>query len=460
MAIATSAATQSVTAALRSVDIEASSAAERNVSIDCVRGFAVLGILFRNIYLFGMPSSAYAVPVIWGDAQVLNILSWAFTEIFVDGVMRALFSMLFGASALMILQTNIGSTPVARVDRYFRRLLCLMGLGLLHGYFLLWTYDVLFLYGLLGMFLFPLRNLSARTLIATAACMIVVSTIISMFALFLDELSTEQTVSQLQPTIVAPVLISNPIEQLNLDTDDDEILKTLLEDWVAEYQIRSGGYVENFLATIPMTFEQQTTELFKTHMVDVGALMLIGMALFKLGVLGAERSNAFYTRMAVVSYGIGLTLNLADICGTFGYGPTFLQTDTWTYIGYDVGRVSIALGHLAAIILLVKNGWFRSLVNLFASAGRMALTNYVAQSVICITLFFGFGFGLFAKFEHYQLLLIAVLIGIVLLFSSTLCLRVLGAGPLEWLMRLMLCDKSRLPVEAHGVSESVLAPRS
>ncbi len=455
MAIAATPATLPDASSSRAAELQAEPVSTRNTAIDCVRGFAVLGILFRNIYVFGMPSSAYAVPLLWGDAELPNVVTWAFTEIFVDGVMRALFSMLFGATALMLLQIPSDSSPVARIDRYYRRLLCLMGLGLLHGYLLLWPYDVLFLYGLLGLFLFPLRNLSARLLIATAAGMIVLSAVVSMFASVLDELPVDQSALQGQPTIAEPILASSPIEQLELDGDDDEVLKTMLQDWLDEYQIRSGGYAENLIATIPMTIEQQTTELFKTHAIDVGALMLIGMALFKLGVLGAARSTAYYIRMAAVCYGVGLTFNVADICATLEWGPVFLRTDTWTYIGYDIGRISIALGHLAAVILLVKSDCLHPLVNSFAATGRMALTNYVAQTVICITLFFGFGFGLFAKFEHYQLLLIAFSIGIALIFASKICLRTFGIGPLEWSMRCVLHGRPQTSEKAHEAGEKL-----
>ncbi len=441
MAIAGSTAQQIIAPVAHSFNQQTEAFAERNFVLDTVRGFAVLGILLRNIFVFGMPSSAYAMPLIWGDSPFANMFTWAFSETFVDGTMRAMFSMLFGASALLILRAPADNASCSPVDRYYRRLMWLMGLGLVHGYLFLWPYDVLFLYGLLGLMIFPLRNLSAKSLIVIATCLVVVSMLGTTLAGGMFDRPSSEVTQNMQKSANAPVLVSNSIEQLEGGPSDDEILKTVLQDWQNEYLIRTGGYFQNLMETLPLTFEQQSTEVFKVHVVDIGALMLIGMALLKLGVFTGERSRAFYVKMLTFSYGTGLTLGLLDICSTLDWGPSFLQNDSWPLVTYDVGRITMALGHVAAIVLVVKSGKFQALTSLFADAGQMALTNYLAQTVICATLFFGFGFSLFAMFEHYQLLFMALIIGAAQLFVSAFCIRFFGTGPAERLMKMLIYSR-------------------
>lgn len=129
--------------------------------LDALRGLAALGILWRNIFVFGLPTVAFTLPDEWGLSTAANVFSWLFVVIFVDGTMRGLFSMLFGATAVIIMashERNPGGVFAA--DLYFRRLMWLVAFGLVHGYLLLWPYDVLYVYGLLGMFLFVFRNMS------------------------------------------------------------------------------------------------------------------------------------------------------------------------------------------------------------------------------------------------------------------------------------------------------------
>jgi len=127
--------------------------------LDVLRGFAVLGIFWVNIVVFGLPHGAYAYPTLFGTADELNLWTWAASEVFVEGTMRGLFSILFGASALIFLdEVRLGTGGVTVVERFYRRNLLLMAFGMIHAYFLLWPFDVLYAYGLFGLFLFPLRR--------------------------------------------------------------------------------------------------------------------------------------------------------------------------------------------------------------------------------------------------------------------------------------------------------------
>lgn len=137
----------------------------RIAQIDVLRGFAVLGVFWIGVGAFGMPYGANALPTLLGTPSTLNLAVWASTEVFMEGAMRGLFSMLFGASALIYLdQSRLDRDGLAIVDRFYRRNLTLMLFGIIHAYVLLWPHDVLYAYGLIGLFLFPLRRAPALIL--------------------------------------------------------------------------------------------------------------------------------------------------------------------------------------------------------------------------------------------------------------------------------------------------------
>lgn len=440
--------------------------AVRFVTLDAIRGFAVFGILLRNIFLFGLPASAYAMPYLWGEHETANIAAWMGVELFVDGAMRGLFSILFGASALIILAGAAGGrTDVAAVDRYYRRLLVLIGLGLAHAYLLLWPYDILYAYGVFGLLLFPLRNASPRLLLSLAAIVLVVAAAANSLASGEEEDKAALARNMLEQALAAGIVIeavdgtdgsedgpegdsadadAAPADGADAGAEDQgtatsssesDELEELYQTWEADVLSRMGGYLENFSESAGGAFEQQTSEMFRTHLADIGALMLVGMALFKLGVLTGRRSRRFYLGLASAGYGIGLAVNLLETLTPLGYGPAALSEVSFTDVTYDIGRIGVALGHLSAVVLAVRSGLFGFAVDLFAASGRMALTTYVTQSAICIFLFYGFGLGLFAAFEHYELLAIAAFIGFAQMVFARLWLARFAQGPIEWLVR-------------------------
>src|SRR6266446_3351724 len=138
---------------------------ERIASIDVLRGFALLGILWMNVVAFALPGAAYADPTIAGGARGANLLFWLFSQILVEGKMRTLFSMLFGAGVILFTSRAEARGAESRIgDLYYRRTLWLIAFGLLHAYFI-WSGDILYGYGVAGLLLFPFRHLPARTLI-------------------------------------------------------------------------------------------------------------------------------------------------------------------------------------------------------------------------------------------------------------------------------------------------------
>src|SRR5215470_11014770 len=138
---------------------------ERINSLDALRGFALLGILPANVLVFGMYLAAGNDPTVAGGATGLNLVSWALFRILIEGKMRALFSMVFGASMILLTsRTEERSGAGAAADIYYRRNLWLLLFGLAHAFLLFWG-DILYPYALCALILFPFRKLSAKKLL-------------------------------------------------------------------------------------------------------------------------------------------------------------------------------------------------------------------------------------------------------------------------------------------------------
>ncbi len=414
--------------------------ASRLVTLDALRGFAVMGILLRNVFVFGIPSSAYALPELWSGPGQWDMFAWVFVDAGVDGTMRGLFSMLFGASALLLLEGS-GQVGLTRVELYYRRALWLMLFGLVHAYLLLSPVDILFVYGLFGLMIYPLRNLQPRSLLAAAGVMIVASASIALALAVLapteEQAQSDQAFNMsgavLQPVAAEQVAASSPESP-----GEDMVAEMIAKDWADEVNDRREGYLYNLFALAASSFENHTSDLFKTHLVDVGAFILIGMALFRMGVLSGARSTRFYIRTMVIGYLIGFGVNAAEIAWQLSPVEIEGMNADWTSATYDIGRGGVAIGHMCAVILLCRTRVLASLAHLLQAAGRMALSNYVLQTLICTTLFFGHGLGLYGDLTHSKLLGLGLSVTAMLVLLSWAYLRVFRQGPLEWLLRRLI----------------------
>src|SRR6185503_10049673 len=153
---------------------------ERIGMLDTTRGIAVLGILIMNITGFGLPMS-YDDPTNWGGADGANLTVWRIAALFFEGTMRGMFTLLFGAGALLFLQRHAArSSDLRPADLYFRRTLWLIVFGLVNGYVLLWPGDILFYYGVVGLLLFVFRNVAPRKLIVAATVIMILQTAVTV----------------------------------------------------------------------------------------------------------------------------------------------------------------------------------------------------------------------------------------------------------------------------------------
>jgi uncharacterized protein len=169
-------------------------------------------------------------------------------------------------------------------------------------------------------------------------------------------------------------------------------------------------------------------------------MMLLGIAFFKLRILSAEKSARYYGVMMLVGYGVGLSVNCYEVQLIMKNDFSLLSFSK-SNITYDLGRVSVAMGHIGAIMLFCKLPLLAVLKNALGAVGKMALTNYVMHSVFALFLFTGAGFGLFGEFERHELLYIVFSIWIFQLIASPIWLKYFHFGPLEWLWRNLSYNK-------------------
>jgi uncharacterized protein len=186
---------------------------------------------------------------------------------------------------------------------------------------------------------------------------------------------------------------------------------------------------------VPSSLVFQTLIFFIWTGWRAGGLMLIGMALFKWGVLTAERSNRFYIRMLSVSLPIGWAIVIVGIVQNFAHN---WSQEYSMFLGWQFnywGSILVSLGYIALVMLISLHFQKNRLVQSLSAVGRTALSNYLLQTVICTFLFYGHGLGLFGQVERrYQILLIFAIWTFQLIISP-IWLRYFRFGPFEWLWR-------------------------
>lgn len=385
--------------------------AERIVAIDILRGFALLGILIMNIQGFAMPAAAYSNPTVYGDLTGANRWVWMLSHIFADQKFMTIFSLLFGAGILLMTE-KLDARGQRAWTLHYRRNFWLLLFGLAHAY-LLWSGDILVAYALCGFWVYWLRRLRPAWQLALGIF------VVSIPALIL--LATSLTMQFTPP----------------------ETLRELRADWqpasetiAAEVASYRGGWLQQMDARVPRSAEFQTVGLLFWGLWRAGGLMLMGMALYRWGVLTGSRSRSFYFGVVIIGLVIGLPVvswgaaqNFANSWvlefSKFGLGA---QPNYW-------GSLFVSAAYIGLLMLFVRSRALPWLQTALAAVGRTALTNYLLQTILATAIFYGHGLGLFGSVERVGQIGIVVAIWMVQLVVSPLWLRYCRFGPFEWLWR-------------------------
>ena len=402
-------------------------------ALDTLRGVAVLGILVMNVYAFAMPWVAYANPLAAGGSDALNVGVWYATHILFDQKFISIFSLLFGAGiALMADRADAAGVDFGPV--FFRRQAVLLLVGLGHAY-LLWFGDILFFYAVVGTLAWFVRRLPPSRLLVVACLMLPVAPLINSAAgSYLAEL--ESRVATIEQRLEAGEDIG----------EDDE---ALLDEWaaarpviapsaddtakdLAAYRGDYGGIVRH---RAPFVAAVHQEGLLFFALWRIGGLMLLGMVAFRLGYLSADRSAACYAKTIAVGYGLGLPLCAFSAFDLAAHGFDPLYVMRIGGLSNYVGSLFVALGHAGLVLYAVRRGWHARLARRLAAVGRLALTNYLLQSVVMTTVFYGYGLGLYGSLDRAPQMLLVALVLAAQLWLSPRWLARFRFGPAEWLWR-------------------------
>lgn len=378
---------------------------ERNVTLDFVRGVAILGILLLNISAFGLPKAAYLNPAWSGSASLSDAWTWALLDLLAQVKFLTLFALLFGAGLQLLLP---------RGKRWIQSRLTLLALlGFIHGLFF-WDGDILLAYALVGLVSWRMVREAhhVKSLFNTGV------------VLYLTGIAV----------LVLLGMISGTAANRSWAPDAANLQ-------YEQYWKLHGG----------MEAVSNRADLLSDNLLALGAqygwqlagMMLMGAALMRSGWLKGQFSLRHYRRTGALLVAAGMAVNLPAI-----FAQWYLTWDyRWCAFLLQAPRELSAPLQAIGYAALAWGYWpqlcrFR-LVGAIACVGRMALTNYLLQTLICTTLFYHL--GLFMRFDRLQLLAFVPPIWAVNLLISSLWLRRFRQGPVEWLWR-------QLTLRASGTS--------
>ncbi|POK94898.1 DUF418 domain-containing protein YeiB [Klebsiella pneumoniae] len=378
---------------------------ERNVTLDFVRGVAILGILLLNISAFGLPKAAYLNPAWSGSASLSDAWTWALLDLLAQVKFLTLFALLFGAGLQLLLP---------RGKRWIQSRLTLLALlGFIHGLFF-WDGDILLAYALVGLVSWRMVREAhhVKSLFNTGV------------VLYLTGIAV----------LVLLGLISGTAANRSWAPDAANLQ-------YEQYWKLHGG----------MEAVSNRADMLSDNLLALGAqygwqlagMMLMGAALMRSGGLKGLFSLRHYRRTGALLVAAGMAVNLPAI-----FAQWYLAWDyRWCAFLLQAPRELSAPLQAIGYAALAWGYWpqlcrFR-LVGAIACVGRMALTNYLLQTLICTTLFYHL--GLFMRFDRLQLLAFVPPIWAVNLLVSSLWLRRFRQGPVEWLWR-------QLTLRASGTS--------
>ncbi|QGP78396.1 DUF418 domain-containing protein [Sphingobium sp. CAP-1] len=404
--------------------------------LDILRGIAILGIFTMNLPFMAGPTELMLRDFRQIGWAPRDQMAWSIIQIFWEGTQRGLLEFLFGA-ALMVLAAKAMKPdgPVAVADLYIRRALWLLLFGLIDIFVLLWPGDILHVYALAALFLFPFRHLRPRVLIPLGL----------VFATFVAVSSSFQYVERVQLVASVGTAHAHQAQGKPLDKAD----KTALAEWhkkldrykidkdtrekaEAESKARSGGYMgyAAYLWGSWLTLAGKGSVYM--GIAEAFCAMLIGIALWKMGIIQGQRSTRFYALLALAAYGFGLGARAIGVVEITSFQP--IPKTYW--ITNEYARIAVSLGHVALVNLLVRFRVPHAILKPFVAAGQVAFSLYFLEQIIGINFLFSpIALGLKGVFGWATLWGWATGIALTLLLAANIWTRYFVSGPMEWAWR-------------------------
>ncbi|RST30295.1 DUF418 domain-containing protein [Sphingomonas ginkgonis] len=439
----------------QTLGIERIGSSERIASLDVLRGIAILFILFMNIPGMGLPSFDLHDPR-WPSWTASDQRLWWVQQVFLDGTQRGMLELLFGAGILIMARKAMTADgPVEVADLHFRRNLLLCVLGLVNAFLLLWWGDILLVYGIAATFLFAFRKLDARALLGWAA-LFFVGLVVFSYSNYDQGVQSRAAYERVQAATAAHRPVSADDKKLaepfgerltSLHTlpAADKKQADKARKAVAQHNSGFAGYWSGVAG-----YWLQIMGFFWIIEAEIVGTMLVGMALYRLGVIQGLARTRVYVALLVGGYAFGLPLRAIPSSDFINAIPG----PHWEGILYDLSRLGVVIGHVALVQLVLRARVGRTLLQPFQAAGRMPLTVYLFTSLLMMWLVFApWGLNMYGKLGFTALMDLAAAVIIGELAAANLWLRHFASGPCEWVWK-SLAYQRRMPFrKASGGTE-------
>ena len=391
---------------------------ERILALDVLRGLALFGILVVNMKFFATPTLFLDMGGIelWTDTP--NKLFKVIIQLFFEFKFVTMFSFIFGLG-FMIFISRANKKGVNASKLFKRRLSFLLLIGLVHLFFV-WYGDILTVYTILGFLLLFFINKSEKSLLKWAFGLVGVPVLFFtlLSVLMFMFMGQDQVEPQDQTFLIDQV---DHVTSIYRDGSIVEIFKQRLFDI-------SIIYVGNLFLLMPLAF----------------AMFLLGMYTWKRGIIQNIRLHLLLIkRISIISFIIGVPFSLLSLWAGFNIDSPDSPYYFVQYLSLGISGPALSLFYITAIILLLQKEWWKTKLQIFQPMGKMALTNYLSQSLICTTLFYSYGFGLFGSFDYKYMFLLSIVIYLIQVIVSHYWFKKYRYGPLEKVWRNYTYKKVR-----------------
>lgn len=427
--------------------------APRVASLDILRGLAILGILFMNVNDMGQSMEASFNDIRHLGWTVADQWAWGLREVFANGTARGMLQMLFGVGMVILTDraASVAQRNWAVLRGYWWRNIVLFVFGVVHMYILLWPGDILHTYALAALLAVFFRRLSWKRLLTIGLSFALLQLVGGGYFGYYRGSQQRAEVAALRMQQAAGEPLTTDARKTlakgaRADRDRADEKAERAATIAAEDAGRLGTPVAWATAQTDMSLSRFPTvgEIFSVW--ESLATMLIGAALFKLGILQGSRSRRFYIGFALLGYAIGIPLRAIGAWEQM----QFVDGPQLRWATGEIARLAMTCGHVGLVHVLLGSAFGTRLLRPFEAAGRTALTVYIAQTMVCLwVLYPPFGLHLYRQHGWMELMLVALAVDAALLWGANIWVRHYALAPVEWAWRSIV-ERRRLPFRKRG----------
>ncbi|WP_256731567.1 DUF418 domain-containing protein [Sphingomonas sp. dw_22] len=407
--------------------------------LDILRGLAILGIFYINVPYMAAPIWQFSADIRSIGWSPADQTAWALVNVLLAGTQRCLLEFLFGAGMMVLARKAMTPEgPVAVADLYWRRNLWLLAFGLFDVFVLLWPGDILHIYALAALFLFPFRTLGPKLLLALGLGWAVLCAVgipehgvrhyADRAALVrqVDDAHAHQRSGEAPSVADAKALAD--WDRLAAARRPDAELHARIDQEIKAHQ---GGFIP-YARSAWDYWGYLAEQWLVWDVIEAFCTMLIGVALWKWGVIQGERSRRFYLVLMLAAYGFGITARAIGVSESIAF--TLMPRTSW--ITAEFARLAVGLGHLALVNYALQTRAGNALLSVFKAPGRMAFSLYFLQQFAGKYIVFApFGLGLWGRYGWAQMAAISTMGIVLLVLFAHAWMGRFTSGPLEWLWR-------------------------